>query len=184
MELKNEISIKAPRERVFSALNDADILKQAIPGCEEIEAVSATQFTATVSAKVGPLKARFKGQVTLDDIVPPESYTLKGEGRGGPAGHAKVAAKVRLLEQGDTTLLQYEVKADIGGKLAQLGGQLVQNTAQKLAAEFFKNFENVLVPREPGEADPGESGASEARDNGRWLWLGAVALVVLAWLVF
>ena len=165
MELKNEISINAPRERVFSALNDADILKQAIPGCEEIEAVSETQFTATVSAKVGPLKARFKGQVTLDDIVPPESYTLKGEGRGGPAGHAKVQAKVRLLEQGDATLLQYEVKADIGGKLAQLGGQLVQNTAQKLAAEFFKNFENVLVPRDPGEAHAADSDASKANDK-------------------
>jgi carbon monoxide dehydrogenase subunit G len=153
LELNQEIRINAPRERVFAALNDAGILQQAIPGCEEIEALSETEFVATVGAKVGPLKARFKGQVKLSDIVRPESYTLTGEGRGGPAGHAKVRANVRLVAEDDHTLLQYAVKADIGGKLAQLGGHLVQNTAQKLAAEFFRNFEKIVTAEDANATD-------------------------------
>ncbi len=186
LELTDQIRIRAPRERVFAALNDVDILKQAIPGCEEIEALSDTQFQATVAARVGPLKARFKGQVTMSDIVPPESYTLSGEGRGGPAGHAKIRSSVRLSEDGEATLLAYDVKADIGGKLAQLGGALVQNTAQKLAAEFFHNFEAILAPAAPDdEGQPAAVTADTESAGFNWMWLGAAGLVALAiaWLV-
>lgn len=190
MELKDQIRINAPRERVFAALNDVDILQQAIPGCESIEAKSPTEFAAVITSKVGPLKARFNGQVALADIVPPESYTMTGEGRGGPAGHAKVRSAVRLEEDGAATLLHYEVKADIGGKLAQLGGALVQKTAQKTATEFFENFEALVAPSEAADeagaaaTAPAEPATGDGA-NRTWLWLGAgiAALVAIAWFV-
>ncbi len=144
MEMAEEIRINAPREKVFAALNDVEILKQSIPGCESLEALSPTEFTATVVSKVGPLKARFTGGVTLIDVIAPESYTMIGEGKGGPAGFAKMRTKVHLSDDGDATLMSYEVKADIGGKLAQLGGVLITKTSQKLAAVFFKNFEALV----------------------------------------
>lgn len=186
MELHDSLLIDAPRARVFAALQDADILRQAIPGCEALDAVSPTEFTATVSAKIGPLKARFTGQVALADIVPDTSYTLTGEGRGGPAGHAKVRSQVRLEDEGAATRLHYDVKADIGGKLAQLGGALVQKTAERLAAEFFQAFE-TLVSADRGEpqevlAAPAEPSRS---DNAGWLLVaaGVAALAVLVWLI-
>ncbi|MGE0485839.1 MAG: CoxG family protein [Gammaproteobacteria bacterium] len=190
MELTDQIRIDAPRERVFAALNDADILRQAIPGCETIVATSPTEFTATVAAKVGPLKARFTGSVTLSDIVAPESYTLAGEGRGGPAGHAKVRSSVRLEPDGHATVLHYDVRADIGGKLAQLGGSLVQKTAEKLAAEFFQNFEALVAggsaqDEAASHEEPAATGEPRAGGGFNWLWLagGAAALAVIAWLV-
>ena len=181
MELKEEIRINAPRERVFAALNDVEILKQAIPGCEDMQALSDTEFTATVSSKVGPLKARFTGQVTLTDIVAPESYTLTGDGKGGPAGHAKITSRVRLVEDGDATVMHYDVKADIGGKLAQLGGHLVQKTAQKLAAQFFQRFEEILNPA--GEASIEAPPEPIAKRGSLWPWVcgGGLAVILLVW---
>lgn len=187
MELKNAIRIAAPRERVFAALNDPDILRAAIPGCEALEATSPTTFTATVSAKVGPLKARFTGQVALADIVPPESYTLSGEGKGGPAGHARIRSNVQLVADGAATVLHYDVKADIGGKLAQLGGQLVERTAEKLAAEFFEKFQVLLGPpedtAEPVVAaaetdDTRPAGAASGGLPWRWIALAAAAAAI------
>ena len=182
MELKEEIRIHAPRERVFAALNDVEILKQAIPGCEDMQALSDTEFTATVTSKVGPLKARFTGEVTLSDIVAPESYTLTGNGKGGPAGHAKITSHVRLVEDGDATVMHYEVKADIGGKLAQLGGHLVEKTAQKLASEFFQRFEAILNPA--GEQSVEALPAPVAQRSAGWLWVcgGGLALILFVWL--
>ena len=187
MQLTAQIRINAPRERVFAALNDVEVLRQAIPGCEAIEALSLTDFKATVSAKVGPLKARFTGAVAIDDIVVPESYTLSGEGQGGPAGHARISSRVRLEEDGAATILHYDVKADIGGKLAQLGGALVEKTARKLAGEFFAKFETVLnaegetaqaVIGQPASAPTVTAGPS-ATSSTRWLWIAA-GVVVLA----
>jgi hypothetical protein len=155
VNLKDDISIAAPRETVFAALNDPGILRQAIPGCEELEAIGDDQFAAVVGARVGPLKAKFKGQVTLMNLNPPVSYTLAGEGKGGPAGHAKITASVALKEDGAGTILIYDVNADIGGKLAQLGGHLVENTARKLAGEFFRNFEQLITTTTAAdEAEP------------------------------
>ncbi|MEM7543448.1 MAG: carbon monoxide dehydrogenase subunit G [Pseudomonadota bacterium] len=144
MEMNEEIRINAPRERVFAALNDIEVLRQSIPGCEKLDALSATEYEGTIVSKVGPLKARFTGGVTLSDIIAPQSYTLTGEGKGGPAGHARMRTEIILEEHEGATLMKYAVKAEIGGKLAQLGGALIDRTAKKLAGVFFKNFEALL----------------------------------------
>src|SRR5499433_4271835 len=121
MEMTGEHRIPAPRQRVWEGLNDPEILKSSIPGCQTIEKVSDTEFTAKVLAQVGPVKANFSGKVTLSDLDPPQSYTIAGEGTGGATGFAKGGAQVRLTEEGATTVLRYEVRAQVGGKLAQIG---------------------------------------------------------------
>ncbi|MEX3010226.1 CoxG family protein [Hoeflea sp. TYP-13] len=144
MEMNDSQRINAPRQTVYDALNDPEILKQCIPGCEELEKVSDTEMNAKVVLRIGPVKAKFAGTVELSDLVPPESYTINGEGKGGVAGFAKGGATVRLIEDGNDTILEYAVKADIGGKLAQLGSRLINSTSKKLAGQFFKNFGKVL----------------------------------------
>lgn len=121
---------------MWAALNDPDILKQCIPGCQSLERISPTQLTATVKLKIGPVSASFNGEVTLSNINAPESYTISGEGKGGIAGFAKGGADVVLKEDGDETILQYEAKAQVGGKIAQLGSRLVDSSAKKLAQQF------------------------------------------------
>ena len=118
MKITDEIRIEASREKVFAALNDPEILRKAIPGCQELDQTSDTELTATVQAKVGPVKATFRGAVTLSDVNPPESYIISGEGKGGAAGFAKGKARVSLVEDGSATILSYEVDAEVGGKLA------------------------------------------------------------------
>ncbi|MCB1548054.1 MAG: carbon monoxide dehydrogenase subunit G [Hyphomicrobiaceae bacterium] len=146
MEMVGESRIAASREVVWAALNDPDVLRRSVPGCQELEQVSDTEFTAKVVAKVGPIKASFKGRVTLADIKPPESYTISGEGQGGIAGFAKGGAEVALetLEP-ELTLLRYTVKASVGGKIAQLGSRLIASTAKKMADEFFAKFAEVVA---------------------------------------
>lgn len=144
MKLSDEKRIEASREDVWHGLNDVDVLKQSIPGCESLERVGDNQFEAEVRAKVGPVKAKFKGNVTLSDLNPPESYRISGEGKGGAAGFAKGGATVTLVEDGDATVLKYDIDADVGGKLAQIGGRLLEGTSKKLAGEFFDNFEAAL----------------------------------------
>lgn len=144
MDMTGEYRLNASREAVYDALNDPEILKQCIPGCEEIDKTSDTEMTAKVVAKVGPVKAKFSGAVTLSDLNRPESYTISGEGKGGAAGFAKGGAKVRLEEDGDGTLMHYEVHADIGGKLAQLGSRLIDGTAKKMAKDFFETFAGLV----------------------------------------
>ena len=143
MDMTGEYKIAAPRERVWAALNDPEILRQAIPGCEELNKLSDTELEATAKAKIGPVSARFKGRVVLSDLNPPEGYTLTGEGSGGAAGFAKGEAKVSLVEDGEATILRYSVKATIGGKLAQLGQRLVDGAAKKMADEFFNKFSDL-----------------------------------------
>lgn len=140
MDLQDEIVIPAPRDQVYAALNDPEILQACIPGCEELTKTSDTTFEAKVVLKIGPVKARFKGNVTLDPVSPPERFELTGEGAGGAAGFAKGGAAVVLEDQGEETLLKYEAKADVGGKLAQLGNRLVLSTSKKLSAQFFDCF--------------------------------------------
>ena len=144
MKLKGEIRINALRETVFAALNDPEVLKQAIPGCQDLEKTSDTEFTATVVAKVGPIKATFKGGVTLHDLNPPESYSITGQGQGGTAGFAKGGAKVQLTEDGTATVMSYQVNADVGGKLAQLGSRLIEGTSKRLAGQFFESFKEIV----------------------------------------
>ncbi|MEL6685562.1 MAG: carbon monoxide dehydrogenase subunit G, partial [Pseudomonadota bacterium] len=128
----------------YAALNDPEILQQCIPGCEELIKHSDTELEAKVVLKVGPVKARFSGNVVLDTAGAPDAFSLTGQGNGGAAGHAKGGADVTLTSDGDQTILKYEAKADVGGKLAQLGSRLIQSTAKKLAAKFFKSFADVV----------------------------------------
>lgn len=146
MDMTGAQRIEASRASVWAALNDPDVLKQCIPGCDSLEKVSDTEMIAKVTLKIGPVKASFSGKVTLSDIDPPNGYTITGEGSGGTAGFAKGSAKVRLQEDGNATFLSYDAKADIGGKLAQLGGRLIEGTAKKLAAEFFEKFSQTVTP--------------------------------------
>lgn len=147
MEMTGEQRLPAPREAVWAALNDPEVLKQCIPGCEEIQKTSDTEMTAKVSAKVGPVSAKFTGAVTLSDVDPPNGYTISGEGKGGVAGFAKGSAKVGLTEDGDGTILRYEVNASVGGKLAQIGARLIDATAKKMAEEFFNRFSAIVSER-------------------------------------
>jgi uncharacterized protein len=140
MELKGEYRIPAPREHVWAMLNDPAVLKECIPGCESLEGSPSDGFAARVTTKVGPVKATFNGEVKLSNVKPPESYTISGEGKGGVAGFAKGGADVHLAEDGSDTVLTYDVNAQVGGKLAQLGSRLIDSTAKKLADEFFSKF--------------------------------------------
>ena len=140
MELTGTRIIAAPRETVWTHLNDPDTLRACIPGCEELSGSAEEGFEATVKQKVGPVKATFKGLVTVSDANPPESYRIAGEGKGGVAGFAKGGADVRLLEVPEGTELAYAVDAKVGGKIAQLGSRIVDSFAAKMADAFFENF--------------------------------------------
>ena len=144
MRMTGEERVAAPRSRVWDALNDPDILRQCIPGCQSLEREGADKLRAIVEVKLGPIGARFNGSVTLSDINAPQSYTLTGEGNGGTVGSAKTSIKVRLAEEGSATLLSYEVDAQVGGRLAQLGGPLIDATAKRFASQFFKKFGEVV----------------------------------------
>lgn len=145
MDMTGEYRIGAPRETVWAALNDPEVLRQCIPGCEELEKLSDTEYAAKVVAKVGPVKAKFAGKVALSDLDPPNGYTISGEGSGGAAGFGKGGARVRLAEDGPaTTVLAYEAHATVGGKLAQIGSRLVDATARKMADDFFARFTEVV----------------------------------------
>ena len=145
MEMKGEYTIPAPRQQVWAALNDIEILKQAIPGCDSMNRLSDNEIEAVVTAKVGPVKASFKGAVTLSDLDPPNAYTIRGEGKGGVAGFDKGGAKVRLSDALVGTLLIYDVDYAVGGKLAQIGARLIDSTAKKLADEFFERFSKLAA---------------------------------------
>jgi uncharacterized protein len=140
MKMNGEVQLAAPRAVVWEKLNDAVVLKQCIPGCEELDKTSETEFQAVATIKIGPVKARFKGRVQLSEIDPPNGYKISGEGEGGVAGFAKGGAVVKLTDKDGGTLLSYDVESQIGGKLAQLGQRLVQGTAKKLADDFFNKF--------------------------------------------
>jgi hypothetical protein len=196
MDMTGEYKIAAPRTRVWAALNDPEVLRQAIPGCEDVKKLSDTELEASARAKIGPVSARFSGKVTLSDLNPPQGYTLTGEGSGGAAGFAKGEAKVTLSEDGDATILRYTVKAIIGGKLAQLGQRLVDGAAKKMADEFFEKFSELaggriempsggatLEARADGEKRPSGGGlGTRLAEPPAWLpaaIIGAAILVVL-----
>ncbi|HQY71701.1 MAG TPA: carbon monoxide dehydrogenase subunit G [Pseudomonadales bacterium] len=144
MNMTGEQRIAAPRARVWEALNDPEILRASIPGCQSLEKVAHDRFTATVEVKVGPIGARFKGAVSLADLDPPYGYTLILDGNGGIAGSVKGSAKVRLNEQAGATLIPYEVQAQVGGRMAQLGGPIIDATAKQLAGKFFSRFGEIV----------------------------------------
>lgn len=145
MTMTGEVQLAASREVVWAKLNDAEVLKACIPGCEELNKTSDTEFQAVATQKIGPVKARFRGKVQLTDLDPPNGYKILGEGEGGVAGFAKGGATVALADKDGGTLLTYNVEAHIGGKLAQLGQRLINGAAKKVADEFFKNFATAVA---------------------------------------
>lgn len=194
MDMTGEYKIAAPRARVWAALNDPEILKQAIPGCEDVKKLSDTELEAAARAKIGPVSARFTGKVKLSDLNPPQGYTLTGEGSGGAAGFAKGEAKVTLTEDGDTTILRYTVKAIIGGKLAQLGQRLVDGAAKKMADEFFEKFSDLAGGRIETPADaslearsspkvPPGGGLRALSEPPSWLPIAIIAAAIIVVLV-
>jgi len=198
MDMTGEYRIAAPREKVWEALNDPDILKASIPGCQELIKASDTELTAKVSTKVGPVSAKFTGKVTLSDINPPISYKISGEGQGGVAGFAKGGAEVNLEEDGGDTILYYKATAQVGGKLAQIGSRLIDSTAKKMANEFFGKF-TEQVSGEAGtgpETAPAELAAAEAAPTppavesssggiSPMVWIaGLIAAVAIGLLIF
>jgi carbon monoxide dehydrogenase subunit G len=208
MDMTGEFHIPAPRDTVWKALNDPEILKRSIAGCEELEKTSDTEFTAKVTAKVGPVKARFTGKVTLSDLDPPNGYKITGEGQGGAAGFAKGSAEVLLEPEGDGTLLKYVVHAAIGGKLAQIGARLIDGAANKMAGEFFSSFaSNVVgslpatapVSGEAGMAAPADAAPAASPASSRpvtadavapsrglrpWVWVGGLIVIAIVLLLY
>lgn len=188
MELTGEYRIPAPRERVWAALNDPEVLKASIAGCQQLEKVADNEFKAIVATRVGPVSATFRGTVTLSDQDPPRGYTLTGQGQGGAAGFARMRSQVALAADGEATVLTYTAKAEIGGKLASVGSRLVQAVAKKNADDFFGAFARQLG----GEAARGDATpvvqamAAGAPAPGRApvvLPAGGFASPVPAWLV-
>lgn len=199
MKLSGENRIKASPQEVWRALNDPVILKQAIPGCDTLEKLSDTQFKATVTTKIGPVQAKFTGEVDLTDLDPPRGYTISGKGSGGVAGNARGAAKVRLEPDGAGTRLIYDVDAQVTGKLAQLGSRLIDSTAKMLAGQFFNKFEQLVSkPDEPapvavahaastanGGMQQGSGAGSDpswkAQDKGipAWVWAVVISLCIV-----
>jgi uncharacterized protein len=167
MEMTGEYKIPAPREKVWEALNDPEILKVCIPGCQELAKESDTELSATVKSKVGPVSATFKGKVTLSDVDAPNGYKISGEGTGGVAGFAKGGAEVSLADDGDGTLLNYTATGQVGGKLAQIGSRLIDSTAKKMANEFFGKFAEVVAAENaaPEASQEAETSAAPAQET-------------------
>jgi len=192
MDLTGEYRIPASREAVWKALNDPEILKQSIPGCEEIQKLSDTELTAKVTAKVGPVKASFSGKVTLSDLDPPNGYKISGEGQGGVAGFARGGAEVRLKpdETGAGTILTYTATAAVGGKLAQIGSRLIEGASKQMADQFFGKFAEVVgAAAAPAGAPPAAAPAAAAAPTRRGLpplvWVaGLIVIIVILLLIF
>ena len=195
MEIKGEYRIAASREKVFAALNDTAVLQACIPGCESLEKTSDNEMKAKVRMRIGPVSASFSGKVTLSDIDPPNGYKITGEGQGGAAGFAKGGAVVTLRDDGAATVLDYNVDAQVGGKIAQVGARLIDGTAKKLADEFFGKFATMVGGPPPAAAvagvasdvpppadtvsPPSPPPAAAQRGYRHWLVIGVGAAVLI-----
>jgi|SRR5689334_3063776 uncharacterized protein len=193
MEMTGEQLIPAPQQAVWQALNDPEVLKACVPGCESIEPAGENAYQVLMVARVGPVSAKFKGKLSLSDIRPPQSYSMAFEGQGGAAGFAKGGANVRLSSEGAKTRLAYDVKASVGGKLAQIGSRLVDAAAKKIADDFFRNFNEkmaakhddpdstVILPDEEEDRPAKEPGdrALPSLSNSKLAMFAAAALVIV-----
>ena len=179
MELSGQRRLAIDRESAWRALNDPEVLRKAIPGCESLERVSDAEYTAVVATAIGPVRTRFRGKLRLEDVVAPESYSLRFEGDGGAAGFAKGVARVRLSEEGGGTLLDYSASSQIGGKLAQVGNRLVDSVARKLAEEFFASLDEQLGPSPAAVAAPPAPRRDWASDPRIWAAIFFTAVVIL-----
>ena len=188
MEMTGEQLIPASQQDTWKALNDPEVLRACVPGCESITLVNENEYQVQMTARVGPVSAKFRGRLSLFDIKPPTSYSLAFEGQGGPAGFAKGAAQVKLVPQNDQTRLIYDVKASVGGKLAQIGSRLIDAAAKKVADEFFSNFtkrmagaeDATVVMHDPahGVAAPAAAAPMPGISNTTLIFFAAGALVV------
>lgn len=196
MDMTGEYRIPAPRQKVWDALNDPEILSKCIPGCQELNKDSETELSATVKTKVGPVSATFKGKVTLSDINPPAGYTISGEGTGGAAGFAKGGAEVSLEEDGDGTILRYTAKAQVGGKLAQIGSRLIDATSKKMAGQFFDKFALEVGGEAPASSEstapeaaaaptsaPAATAPASSSGISPMVWIGGLIAVVVIVLI-
>jgi len=182
MEMTGEQLIPLPQQKVWEALNDPEVLKACIPGCESIERVTDTEYKVAITAAVGPVKAKFAGKLLLSDLNPPTSYSMAFEGSGGAAGFGKGGAQVSLSSDGSGTKLSYSAKATIGGKLAQVGSRLIDGVAKKMADDFFKAFNAKIAPAgAPAPAKPAAAAPSGAKLM--WILVGAIAVVILIYLL-
>ncbi len=190
MEQSGEYRIAASREAVWGALNDPDVLCRCLDGCESMERLADDRFAARIKAKVGPVRATFDAELELKNVVPPESYTISAQVKGGPAGFARGDADVRLSEGSTETLLRYAIRASVGGKLAQVGSRLIDGTARKMADDFFASFAREMqgeaVEAEGPPAEVGGQGEPTPRRyeaGGRWMmWVLAFVALLLAML--
>lgn len=189
MNLTGEYRLPLPRPAVWEGLNDPEVLKRCIPGCEELTKNGDTEFAAKVALKIGPMSAKFSGKVTLSDIDPPKGYKIAGEGQGGVAGFGKGSAVVTLDEDGpDATILKYTADSQVGGKMAQLGSRLIDATARKLADDFFGKFAAAMAeragPAASGEAPPAPAPAAPAQGLSPRIWIPALiaAVAAVVWL--
>jgi hypothetical protein len=187
MRMSAEQRVPATQQVVWEALNDPEVLRRSIPGCESVERTGDNELAAAVTAKVGPVKARFNGKIILNDIDPPSGYRLAGEGDGGAAGFAKGGATVTLEPDGDATLLKYEVEATIGGKLAQIGSRLVDAAARKMADDFFSRFNEIVsadvaplseIAPETASEPPSETAVESGRGLPTVVWAAGLIVVV------
>src|SRR3954465_1872994 len=185
MEMSGEQRIPLSQQRVWEALNDPEILKACIPGCERIERVTDNEYKVAMTAAVGPVKAKFTGKLMLADLDPPHAYSLAFEGSGGAAGFGKGSAQARLAPDASGTLLTYKATASVGGKLAQIGSRLIDGVARKMADDFFERFNNVVAPAgQPGARMPDSTSPTHRATVPGWLWViaGILALLVVLYL--
>jgi carbon monoxide dehydrogenase subunit G len=197
MEMSGEQLVPAPQPTVWNALNDPEVLKACVPGCESIEPVADNTYAVAMVARVGPVSAKFKGKLTLSDIKPPDSYSIAFEGQGGAAGFAKGGAHVRLSPDSGKTKLAYDVKASVGGKLAQIGSRLVDAAAKKIADDFFRNFNDKVsaaqpqatgggahAPKDEPAAEPGDRQLPSLSNTTLSVFAAGVLVVFLAALIY
>jgi carbon monoxide dehydrogenase subunit G len=188
MDMTGEYRIPASKQAVWDALNDPEVLKASIPGCDSVEKISDTELKAKVTLKIGPVKAKFAGDVTLSDMDPPNGYTISGKGKGGAAGFGSGSATVSMTEDGGETILTYLAKASVGGKIAQVGQRLIDSTSKKLADEFFANFVEHLAATgvstqgapasgAPAPDDRETNGAEAEKSNKSWLAIAGIIII-------
>ena len=190
MEMSGEQHIPVPQQRVWEALNDPEILKSCIPGCESIDRVSENEYKVAMTAAVGPVKAKFAGKLLLSDINPPNSYSLAFEGSGGAAGFGKGSAQVSLAPESGGTLLTYKAQASVGGKLAQIGSRLIDGVAKKMSDDFFVRFNKTVAPAAQSAIPAAAAAESPAPSSTAkpampvWVWIGGGIVILLIVLYF
>ena len=190
MDMKASRQLAVTQQQAWDALNDPEVLKTCIPGCDKVEATAENQYAVGMALKIGPVSAKFSGKITLSDIVAPSSYTISFEGQGGPAGHGKGNAQVRLTPNESGCELAYTVHAQVGGKVAQLGQRLIDGAAKGMAEDFFKRFDEEMQRRYPAPvvadaaAAPGSAVTPVVSPNPKtplWVWVAGVLVLAVVW---